>query len=69
NGFSIGTDDIALTTGGQFDLSGVSGDDSDIVTFIPSSLGNNTNGTFGSEIFDGSAVGGIDAFALRDSES
>ncbi|MEM9152554.1 MAG: cadherin repeat domain-containing protein, partial [Cyanobacteria bacterium P01_F01_bin.3] len=67
NGFSIGTDEIALTTQGRFNLSG--GDDSDIVRFLPSSLGSTTDGTFGGLIFDGSAVGGIDALSLNGSYS
>ena len=48
--------DIYLSTDGAFNVLGVSGDNSDIFSFSPSSLGSNTNGTFNS-FWDGSQNG------------
>lgn len=47
---------LYLTTVGAFDVTGATGDGSDIITFTPSSLGNNTSGTY-APFFDGSNAG------------
>jgi uncharacterized protein YjiK len=56
--------DIHLSTVGAFSVPSLSGDGDDIAKFVPSSLGNNTTGTF-SWFWDGSANGiaSIDGFA------
>jgi uncharacterized protein YjiK len=56
--------DIHLSTSGGFSVTSLSGDGDDIAKFVPSSLGNNTSGTF-SSFWDGSANGitTIDGFA------
>lgn len=48
--------DLLLSTTGSFSVSGVSGQDEDIIRFSPTSLGANTSGTWSLE-FDGSDVG------------
>lgn len=55
---------IHLSTEGAFSVPSLSGDGDDIAKFVPSSLGNNTSGTF-SLFWDGSAhgVNSIDGFA------
>ena len=61
------SDDIFLTTLGNFSVDGASGDGADIIKFTPSRLGAFTQGTF-APFFDGSAHGldgmSIDAFAI-----
>jgi len=50
--------DIFLSTLGNFSVSGLSGNDEDIVRFTPASLGSSTSGTFVSPLFfDGSTRG------------
>jgi uncharacterized protein YjiK len=49
--------DIHLSTKGAFSVSGLSGDGNDIAKFVPSSLGNNTSGTF--SLFWDSGANGI----------
>ena len=51
-----GNGDIYLTTVGNFDVPGVTGDAADIFTFTPTSTGANTSGTF-APFWDGSANG------------
>ena len=51
-----GNGDIYLSTDGAFNVVGLSGDSSDIFSFTPSSLGDNTSGTFNS-FWDGSQNG------------
>ena len=51
-----GNGDIYLTTVGNFDVPGVTGDAADILTFTPTSTGPNTSGTF-APFWDGSANG------------
>ena len=48
--------DIYLSTNGAFDVVGLSGDSSDIFSFTPNSLGDNTSGNFNS-FWDGSQNG------------
>lgn len=47
---------LLLSTFGPFGVTGVSGDDEDLVAFSPSTLGNTTTGSF-ARYFDGSTVG------------
>ncbi len=47
---------LLLSTEGAVAVTGVTGDDEDLLSFIPGSLGSTTNGTFGL-YFDGSDVG------------
>jgi hypothetical protein len=56
--------DIHLSTRGAFSVPGLSGDGNDIAKFVPSSLGNNTSGTF-SLFWDAGANGvtTIDGFS------
>ena len=50
--------DIHLSTVGNFSVTGCSGENEDVFTFTPDSLGSNTSGTFDSTLyFDGSAFG------------
>ena len=50
--------DIHLSTTNAFAVTGVSGDDEDVFTFMPSQLGANTAGTYASTLlFDGSQFG------------
>ena len=50
--------DIHLSTTNAFAVTGVSGDDEDVFTFMPSQLGANTAGTYASSLlFDGSLFG------------
>ena len=37
---------VLLSTTGNFSVPGVSGEDEDVLGFVPTSLGNNTTGTF-----------------------
>ncbi|RMG09593.1 MAG: hypothetical protein D6728_12460 [Cyanobacteria bacterium J055] len=55
---------IHFSTDGAFSVTSLSGDENDIAKFVPSSLGDNTNGTF-SLFWDGSAneINSIDGFA------
>jgi predicted extracellular nuclease len=50
------TGDLLLSTTGNFNVPGVSGQDEDIIRFIPTSLGSSTSGSWSLE-FEGSDVG------------
>jgi hypothetical protein len=47
---------LLISTGGSFSVSGVSGDDKDVLVFTPTALGGTTTGTW-ALYFDGSDVG------------
>ena len=58
NAASISDGELLLSTEGKFKVSGLSGQNEDIFSFAPSSIGEHTSGSFGSDLFfDGSESG------------
>jgi hypothetical protein len=58
DGVALAGSNIYLSTAGNFGVTGVAGADEDVFVFTPTTLGDNTAGTFSSTLyFDGSVLG------------